>query len=252
VLVFDLAPVVILAGVIGCSLAGVVKGLSGLGIQAVCVPIIALAAPLETAVPLSIASALGTSLWQGLFGGFLRKILLRTWSFLLACAAMIFVGVAVLASVNQATVGVVLGFVLVCYTLYTLRRPNLPSIAAQETWLSPTLGAATGLIGGATGVFVMPAGPYFQLLRLSRDEIVQAGSFASIVVQPTLALALGGNSLLSGSLAAVSLALLGPTFLGLWLGTRLRRSLSETQFRKWFLWVLFFLGAALVIRNSIG
>jgi uncharacterized membrane protein YfcA len=245
----DLDPFVISAAVISCALAGFVKGVSGMGVQAVCVPILALVAPLETAIALGIASTIATSLWQALFGGFFRVIVARIWTLALACVAAIFVGVAFLAQVNQNLLGITLGLVLIVYASYAIGRPTLPSIAKYERWLSPTVGAATGLIGGATGVFLLPAAPYYQMLRLSRDEIVQTASLNSLIILPTLAVALGSNSLLTSSLATASLLLLGPTFVGLWIGTSLRRSLSELDFRKWFIWVLFFLGASLVIRD---
>ena len=55
--------------------------------------------------------------------------------------------------------------------------------------LSPFVGALTGLVTAATGVFVIPAVPYLQALGLQRDMLVQALGLSFTV--STLALAGG-------------------------------------------------------------
>ena len=59
----------------------------------------------------------------------------------------------------------------------------------HEGWLGPTIGAATGLVTGATGEFVIPAVPYLQVIGLEKDELIQALGLSFTV--STVALALG-------------------------------------------------------------
>lgn len=246
---FGFESAVVAVAILAYFLGGVGKGLSGLGLQAVCVPILALVAPLEVAIGLGLLPAFATSLWQGLAGGALRRIVRRTWSFILACCLAIFPGASLLASVDRALLAGTLGLLLCLYAAYALYRPAFRSLGRHEPWLSPVLGALTGIAGGATGVFVMPAAPYFQLLELKRDELVQAVCFGTLVVMPVLALALERHSLLAGSVQLASVALLVPTMAGLWLGTTVRRWISEAAFRRLFLWVLLLLGIVITLRN---
>ncbi len=229
--------------------AGVFKGLSGLGVQAIGVPVLALVAPLETAIGLGLLPAFATSLWQGLWGGALRVVLGRTWPFLLPCCITVFFGAALLASVDRRVLSFTLGVLLCLYASYAITRPTLPSFGRHELWLSPVLGAITGIVGGAAGVLVMPGAPYFQLLRLSRDELVQALSLSAVIVMPAIALALSHNSLLPQPVQLASVALLAPTLIGLWLGTKIRRWISEAAFRRVFFWLLLGLGAVIAARN---
>lgn len=60
---------------------------------------------------------------------------------------------------------------------------------ASEKWLSPLIGGLTGLITGATSVFVMPAVPFLQSLAWSKEELVQALGLSFTV--STVALAMG-------------------------------------------------------------
>ena len=61
--------------------------------------------------------------------------------------------------------------------------------AGAERVLGPLVGAVTGLVTAATGVFVIPAVPYLQALGLSRDVLVQAIGLSFTV--STVALAAG-------------------------------------------------------------
>jgi hypothetical protein len=59
--------------------------------------------------------------------------------------------------------------------------------ASAERWAGPLAGAATGVMAGVTGVFVMPVAPYLQALNLDKDDLIQAMGMAFTVA--TLALA---------------------------------------------------------------
>ena len=245
----EVTPLIVSIAVLAYTMAGIAKGLAGLGLQAIAVPLLALVVSLEIAIGLSILPAFVTSIWQGLGGGALRTVVQRTWTFIVPCCLAIFVGAHLLARIDQSILTGVLGVLLCGYAAYALTRPRLPRLERHETWLSPIVGTITGVAGGATGSFVMPGAPYLQLLNLSRDELVQAVSLMALVFTPTLALALGRNDLFGGALQLTSLALLIPTMFGLALGTMLRRWIPEARFKTVFFWALLVLG---VIRNLAG
>lgn len=119
----------------------------------------------------------------------------------------------------------------------------------MEKRLSPLMGGLTGVITGATGVFVIPAVPWLQALGFRRDELVQALGLSFTL--STLAMA-AGLSLHAGwradSLLLSALAL-APALLGMWLGQRIRSRLSPQRFRQGFLLFLLALGLELVLRG---
>ena len=67
-----------------------------------------------------------------------------------------------------------LGAALILYAGVSLSGVRFDTPQRHEWWLSPLIGASTGLVTGATGVFVIPAVPYLQSLGLEKDELVQA------------------------------------------------------------------------------
>ncbi len=105
------------------------------------------------------------------------------------------------------------------------------------------MGAINGVLTGMTGSFVVPGVMYLQALGLPRDMLIQAMGMLFTVSTLALAAALGGNGLLTAERGALSAAALLPAIIGMAAGRRIRRSLSEPQFRRLFFVSLLLLGA---------
>jgi uncharacterized membrane protein YfcA len=103
-----------------------------------------------------------------------------------------------------------------------------------------------------TGAFVFPGILFLQALDLDRERLVQAMGMLFGVSSLALAAALGGAGLLTGPLALASVAALAPSFLGMELGRRARRRLSEARFRRVFFIGVGLLGGAVALRAALG
>jgi uncharacterized membrane protein YfcA len=114
--------------------------------------------------------------------------------------------------------------------------------------LGPIVGAATGIVTALTGVFVLPAVPYLQALRLDPEELVQALGLSFTVSTLALGVALAADGqFLAPNLGASLLGLLA-AIAGMWLGQTLRTRMRPASFRLWFLLGLMGLGAHLMLR----
>lgn len=230
-------------------MAGLIKGVIGLGLPTVAMGLLGLAMAPSQAAALLIIPATLTNVWQLAFGGHLRGLLKRLWPMLL----MIFLGTGIGTGLIGMTGGhwVVrgLGAALLLYALSGLLLPTLQVNPRHEPWLGPVCGVVTGVITSATGVFVIPAVPYLQALGLNRDELVQALGLSFTV--STLALA--GGLFWRGALGAAelnaSLLALIPALLGMWLGQWLRQRISAGLFKRVFFLGLGALGAHLLISG---
>ena len=230
-------------------MAGLIKGVIGLGLPTVAMGLLGLAMAPSQAAALLIIPATLTNVWQLAFGGHLRGLLKRLWPMLL----MIFLGTGIGTGLIGMTGGhwVVrgLGAALLLYALSGLLLPTLQVNPRHEPWLGPVCGVVTGVITSATGVFVIPAVPYLQALGLNRDELVQALGLSFTV--STLALA--GGLFWRGALGAAemnaSLLALVPALLGMWLGQWLRQRISAGLFKRVFFLGLGALGTHLLISG---
>ena len=107
----------------------------------------------------------------------------------------------------------------------------------------------TGLVTGATGVFVVPAVPYLGALGLERGELVQALGLSFTVSTVALGVGLAWHGGLPAVSLGVSVLALGPALVGMAAGGWLRARLDAGAFRTWFYAGLLVLGAELVWRG---
>lgn len=229
-------------------LAGVVKGVSGMGLPTVAMGVLgAVLSPLSAAALLVFPSFL-TNVWQLLTGPSLAVTIRRLWPMMLAVVVATILGASLIVSGEVRLITAGLGAVLAAYGLYGLFGRPLVVAKRHERALSPVIGAATGLVTGATGVFVVPAVPYIQALGLSKDELVQALglSFTVSTVALALGLAFRGAFTLDGIWLSVAAAV--PAFAGMAVGERVRSRLSPPLFRRWFLIGLVLLGLEMLSR----
>src|SRR5262249_16593854 len=143
------------------------------------------------------------------------------------------------------------GVALALYGVTALAAFRLSVLRRWEPILSPIVGAITGLITAATGVFVIPAGPYLQAIGLEKEEFVQALGLSFTV--STVALA--GNLLVEGeihgSMAGDTLVALTLSCAGMWIGQSIRQRLSPSAFRRWFFAGLISLGIYLAVQSLV-
>ncbi|MFC8748993.1 sulfite exporter TauE/SafE family protein [Pseudomonas oryzihabitans] len=229
-------------------LAGLTKGVLGLGLPTVAMSLLALLmTPAEAAALLLIPSLL-TNVWQCCAGPSPWPTFTRLLPLQLALVPGTLLSIPLLTGGDGAGLAAALGAVLVAYGLVGWTGWRLPAPGRHEGKVAPLVGFVTGLITGMTGVFVLPAVPYLQSLALDREQLIEALGLTFTVA--TLALLMGlwwQDALAVERLRASSLLLL-PALLGMALGQRLRQRLDERLFRRLFFGGLLLLGAYAVLH----
>ncbi len=232
-------------------LAGFVKGVTGMGLPTVAMGVLgALLSPLAAASLLIVPSFV-TNVWQLLAGPHVGVLVARLWLMMVAIIIGTIIGSALLTSGDTQLATAALGAALVVYATYTLLARPLRIPARAEGWLSPLIGAVTGVVAGGTGVFVIPAVPYLQALGLEKEDLVQALGLSFTVSTAALA----GGLMWHGAFQADNLAMSGlaiiPAFTGMWVGQKVRGRISLATFRRWFLICLCALGAEMLVRSVL-
>jgi hypothetical protein len=137
------------------------------------------------------------------------------------------------------------------YAGLNLKRVRKPDIARFEAWLGPVCGAATGVLTGLTGSFVVPGVIYLQALNIPRDYLIQTMGVAFTVSTIALAVGLNDQRLISPDLGLLSAAGVVPALVGMVIGQRLRGQMSEALFLRVFFAALALLGVYLTVRSLI-
>ncbi len=176
------------------ALAGFVKGVIGLGLPTLSLGILSFVMPPAKAASLLIAPSLITNIQQMRPWATLKALVARLWPMLAGVLAGTLAGSGWLSGPNTKAAAAGLGAALVVYAGLGLAKVKFSVRRANETWLGPLVGVATGLVTAATGVFVIPAVPYLQAIGLEKDDLVQALGLSFFVSTLALwgALALGG------------------------------------------------------------
>jgi uncharacterized membrane protein YfcA len=204
-------------------------------------------APAAAAAVLVVPS-LVTNVWQLLAGPAFGAILRRLATMMIAAFAGTVLGIGVITGASAGLAVAALGAVLVLYGALGLAAPHFAVPRRMERWLSPTVGLLTGLVTGATGVFVIPAVPYLNSLGLGKDELTQALGLSFTVSTVALATALATRGQFQlGAAWASGLAVL-PALAGMFVGQRVRSRLDPVAFRRWFFVGLIALGIWMVGR----
>ncbi len=233
-------------------LAGSVKGIIGLGLPTVSLGLLAAVLDLTTAMALLLIPSFVTNVWQAAFGGNTKDILKRIWPFLCLATVTIWFGATALNTVNPFHLSILLGLLLLAYSSLNILGFRLSISPRHEKWSGLILGTLNGVFTGMTGSFVVPGVMYLQAIGLPRDLLVQAMGMLFALSTIGLAIALQKNNLLTPELAIISASAVVPAIIGMVIGQKVRKSLSETKFRKIFFVSILILGAFIITKSVLS
>jgi len=223
-------------------IAGVAKGAIGIGLPPIAIGLMTLALPLGDALAIMVIPTLTTNVFQALYGGrFLA--LLRRFGTMAAAAVIGVIAVAVtLGKLGAPGTAGWLGLLLMLYALLALFawRPVMPR--AAEPWVNPLIGLVSGAVAGVTGVAAMPFLPYMQSLQISKNDLIQGLGILFVFIMGALAAALVQQNIFNTTNAIGGVVAIVPTFIGVWIGQKMRHAASPETFRRIFLLGMLALG----------
>ena len=227
--------------------AGFTQGLSGFGSILLAIPLLAMFLDIKTVIPLTavmgltMTTVLLIQLWKHLAW---RKIL----PFLIGTLPGIPLGVFFLKKMDKGMVQLILGTLLIAYSIYSLLSRRLPKGGSRKGW-----GYLFGFLGGCLGGAFSASGPavivYASLQDWPKDRIKAS---------------LQGMFFVSGSMVVLFYALSGlitPTvlkyfgislpalFIGIYVGALCYGKINDVQYKKVMFILLGLLGAFLIYRS---
>ena len=247
---FDLLIVVWCAFALFCG--GLIKGTLGVGTPLLTVPLMALVLPAQLAVILMVMPVVVANIWQAFKAGRLHAAAVRFWPVFVAILIGTYGGVAILATIDERSLLLVVGTVVIAAAIlqsssYRLRLP--PSL---EKPCGVLFGLASGVVGGLSSMF----GPMLIIYLVSipgldKERFVATISFLYIsCVIPWVAM-LAWFGILDQKLVLLSSLATLPVVVGLFVGEALRKGVSDARFRKMVLVVLLVSGGAMLWRALV-
>lgn len=246
---FDFSSVdwLVVAVVVGAFLAaGTVKGVLGVGLPMIAVPLIASVTSPAHAIALASVPVVVSNAWQAFHGGHMKDCVRRFWPMLTGVVVGAVAGVQILATFDQQLVSGLLGIVLVVFTGLQAMPRTLALDARGERWLGPPLGLVGGVLGGMSSLFGPLLILYLVALRLPKDVFVAAVALLFFVGSLPLFLGLVAHGILSPQQILLSALSSLPVVAGLVIGRRLRGHVSQALFEKALIVVLIVIGLNLI------
>ena len=224
-------------------LAGLLKGIIGVGFQTVGIAFLTIITNLPNAISLLLIPSLVTNLWQAGAGGELFTILIRLWPLIITASMMVWFGSIALTSVSLSYLSALLGVLLIVYSAFNLFGLRFEVKTKNEWWLAPFIGLINGLLTGMTGIFVVPCVFYFQAIGFRKDTLIQSMGVLFTALTLMLIVSLKTKNILTLELSGWSAFAIFPAIIGVFVGQLIRKRISEEVFKKIFFLCLILLGS---------
>ena len=228
--------------------SALIKGALGLGFSTICLAMLANFIELKTAISIVVLPSLLSNLMVMFdVGNF--KICLKTflWMFLMAVPGML-LGLQLLRQADNTWSVTLLALVLIVYGAWGWSNHQFKIDQRYVKRLNPLVGFITGSVNGATGSQIFPIMPYLLSLSISKDMLVQtinlSFTLCSLIMLGSL---YAMQALDTESIATYSLGII-PVAIGVWLGNKVRRKISEDRFRQSVMLLIVLLGGLLLLR----
>ncbi|PTY38099.1 hypothetical protein BGP77_16760 [Saccharospirillum sp. MSK14-1] len=250
VLSLSVAMVLVLAAVM--LLSGGIKGLSGFGMPMVSIPVstLVLGASIPQAMGWVLVSVFVTNTVQLIQHWSSRAVLRRVWPLVLGMSAALAVSVQLLAALSGNVLSILVGAMMLVSVASQLTKP----VQVPRHWQPWTLGISgviSGALGGVTSFFGFPALQTLVACGLEKDDFVFSVSLSFLLGGLILAIGLGGQGLVSGQDAIVSVLMVVPALVGLNLGRRLRHRISLETFRRLIFVLILITGLSMVVNGVV-
>ncbi|OYU90139.1 MAG: hypothetical protein CFE29_14175 [Bradyrhizobiaceae bacterium PARB1] len=251
------------------TLAGIVKGITGLGLFGAPVALLtslSTTAPIQTAL-LVIVAANGPTIWQALLGGHLFSTLRRFWPLLLTTAVVSWLcsGFWLLPYMKWGVAAA--ACLILSYSIASWLGVRYAMAQKHEKWAGAFAGSLSGLLTAATGQPLIPSIPFMEASGIKRDQLVQAINLVLIVSSTAQFFSYAGKGIWAAAslspatifvflapsfITKVGLLTTISTFTGLLVGQVIRHRMQPEQFRRWFLIAMLLLGIYLAVSATLA
>jgi uncharacterized membrane protein YfcA len=233
-------------------IAGMTKGLLGVGLPLIAVPLLSQVVSVPLAIMTLAVSTVVSNAYQAIQGRDALLVARRFWTLLVPFVITLFLAARLLVVLNDRTLGLILGSLLLVFTVIT-RVPRFSTVRVEhERYLNPLVGILAGFLGGVSSFFGPVLLMYAVALRLPKALFVSAMSTFLFCGALPLIISLIAYGMMGRDQIILSSLSLIPVFIGLLIGQKIQTRMPQEAFRKGITAILVLTGASLILRTIFG
>lgn len=231
---------------------GVIKGALGIGLPTYLIACLTFFYEPRVAVAMILFVIMATNVRQAMVGGSVWDIIWRHRYYCAFASVGIFIVATIGAKVPASHLQTLVGFAIVIFAVNGLFA-NIPILPEKyDTPAQIIAGIGSGILGGLTGIWGPPLAIYLMSIPLDRDKFIQTLGVMFSVQSIFLIIGFIVSGELTGRIAGIGVAVLVPTFIGMYYGEKLRKHMDTEQFTRVFLIVFLVLGLNLIRRGIVS
>ncbi|MGD8350644.1 MAG: sulfite exporter TauE/SafE family protein [Gammaproteobacteria bacterium] len=229
------------------TLGGFIKGALGVGTPLLTVPMMALVLPPQMAVAIMAIPVVVANLWQFAQAGKSGAVVKRFWPAFLAILIGTWIGVNILASLDDRTLLIVVGIAVIVFAIMQGSRFRIQLPDAMVKPAGVFFGGASGLIGGISSFFGPMLITYLISVRdIDKNQFVSSISFLYVSAVLPWTVMLYYYGILDGPVLTYSTFATIPVTLGLLIGQSVRKHISDARFRYLIIGILLISGVSML------
>ena len=242
----DASPMLLIAAIAALLAGGVAKGILGVGLPMIALPLLYTSVPIREAIALMYGPVLVMNVWQTFQGGYFMVALKKFWPMMVAVIIGTWLGAKTLVGIDSHLLQIVVGTTVIVFSLVNLLQPKLAIPERHALWISIIVGVIGGFFGGLT-LFIGPTVIMFLVaLRTPKDEFIgTVGLVYLLGIIPT-GITYVAEGVLRAEHIVPTLVACIPVFVGMLAGQWIRSRVNEVTFRKVLLIAMVVIGLNMV------
>lgn len=237
---------------LGVLAGSTVKGVAGIGLPLVAVPLLTVLVNLKTAVTMTTVPIIGSNFVQSIQGGRFPHLVKRFWTLLVPLFVAIIVGTRLLVVLPERVLELIIGVAVISIPLVLHFIPHIRVTRAHERWANPLIGIGSGLLGGISTFYGPPIMLYVFGMRLPKDEFIPTISLMYTVAGVGMLFGIYANRVATLPEIGVAFLMLIPTAIGMWIGRFVRVQLSESRFQQLIVAIYVVTGVTFLVDALVG
>lgn len=233
-------------------LAGMTKGVLGVGLPLIAVPLLSQVVSVPLAIMTLAVSTVVSNAFQAFQGRDAIIVVRRFWALLVPFVVTLFLAAHLLVTLDDRTLSLIMGTALILFTILS-RVPQLSTVRVEhERFLNPLVGLLAGLLGGVSSFFGPVLLMYAVALKLPKALFVSAMSTFLFCGALPLLISFIAYGLMGRDEFIISSLSLIPVFVGLLIGQKIQQRMPQETFRKGIAAMLLLTGVSLILRTIFG